>query len=669
MSAENPSAKDDSKGEGILGIIGKIDTISSPMDYIKRFFYQILGIYFPPVVLILYLVLFWDRQPHMFSIPLTETSTIPTSQLVLPQNNLVSLFEFINNNNQVLILLLFIITVAAIGEAVNSLTSRIAKISPIKTIHHRERDLSIKGDRLPLIGRILARRTFPSHDPTKVSDWPIWLNITRFPVNFAHFDRYYVSVLEQDKKTLAGKIGWLSFYRNMTAIASIILILQSYLVIHISMVHENSLLDKHLYEYYTLGIAAASTGLFYLGHHAQVNAHRTTLWDAYRRNELRKNLEIRYGELSLSLGIKDKYKIKAIEYVVDRWFLAVEQTMQSLSSFLLTLVEQVYLTAKKHIEIDRDGTLKSFLDSSLQKVQEPAKSSVKRIDASNQAEATSLRKVEARVKQLLIDSYREWNLGGYTQVLSNTLKMLDTFHLSLTLKAWQTIRGLYNLENSMRTDAAFREVENNLINWRWTYQNLNKTNNSKRKQDERQGEKERGEEEERDRSITDIPILDSHYFRTKQELDQAANMVSRSIDPYHDNFDKIMKTLKELIMMRSGQLRDFQTLKVMANSKRTLLEVEVDGSKRCEVNVNEEPFKLEGNRLKVHLDGRTFVNTNDIKPDGTVLDINVRDELNKIYYSFGANNYNDAGTTAQALLNNLRIAQNALAPTKKKKNK
>jgi hypothetical protein len=147
-------------------------------------------------------------QPYLF--PLTWNRG-PVS----PEHNLESLFNFINSHNQIVQLLLFIIGVAAIGEAINSITSRIAKISPIKTDY---------------IEKLKRFRKDMLDDPIKISNWPIWLNITRFPVNFAHFDRYYVSVLEQDKKTLAGKIGWLSFYRNMTAIFIIIFVLQIYVV-------------------------------------------------------------------------------------------------------------------------------------------------------------------------------------------------------------------------------------------------------------------------------------------------------------------------------------------------------------------------------------------------------------------------------------------------------
>ena len=84
--------------------------------------------------------------------------------------------------------------------------------------------------------------------------------------------------------------------------------------------------------------------------------------------------------------------------------------------------------------------------------------------------------IEWNVRKLLADSYKEWNIGGYSQVITNALKALEVLHIYLTLEAWQTFRGYYNLENSLRTDAAFKEVQDNVIEWGWTYQNQSKTN-------------------------------------------------------------------------------------------------------------------------------------------------------------------------------------------------
>lgn len=116
------------------------------------------------------------------------------------------------NNNQVIQLILFVVAVVILGEGVNAITSRLTMLSPVVT-SKKERILFS-----------VWNRSFPGI--YKQSKWPIWLNETSFPVSFSQFDRYYVSALEQDKRTLAGKIGWVSFYRNMVAVFIIILILQ-----------------------------------------------------------------------------------------------------------------------------------------------------------------------------------------------------------------------------------------------------------------------------------------------------------------------------------------------------------------------------------------------------------------------------------------------------------
>jgi hypothetical protein len=257
----------------------------------------------------------------------------------------------------------------------------------------------------------------PDYHPIKKTSWPIWLNITKFPVTFAHFDRYYVSILDKDKRTLAGRIGWLSFYRNMVAVFVIISILQGYLI-YKSYVEPKHLVENNLWILFVFVASVISIGLFYAGHHAQENAHRASLFDAFKRNEFRKNLEIRYGEISLSLGIRDRYKNKAIEYFVDRWLLGVGQSMLSISSFVLTLVEEAYRLANEEVKRP-NNSLQSFINIFNSEARDSTKSYLgfKPIDKKHMK--SKLEKIEPNIKELLIDSYREWNIGGYTQVLFN----------------------------------------------------------------------------------------------------------------------------------------------------------------------------------------------------------------------------------------------------------
>ena len=657
MSSEGDQATTTTDGSNsknggrIDKVIERFDTIGSPIDYIKRFFYQILGIYFPAIMIILYFLLFWKEQPHVFSLTYNATSS-NISHIVSPEENLKSLFLFINKSapNQILELLLFTVGVAALGEAINSATSKVAKISPIKKRHVKGSYLDIKGKKIAVIAPF-GRGRFPYSDPTKIADWPIWMNITQFPVTFAHFDRFYVSVLEQDKKTLAGKIGWISFYRNMTAVFVMILILQSYLIYHFSIIHGKKLFENYLYEYYVLAIAVASIVLFYLGYHAQVKAHRTTLWDAYRRNELRKNLEIRYGELSLALGVKNEFKKKAIEYMVDRWFLGVEQSMQSSSSFLLIIVEELYRRFKEPEGVGKENHVSSnrcFTESIFEKAKEPIKAYVQVMDHKHDCSSKKLEKVESKVKELLIDSYKEWNVGGYTQVLSNALKALEIFQLGLTVSAWQTMRGAYTLENSLRTDAAFREVEDNIIKWGWTYQKENSKNKQKNIEDE----------------MTDSW---SHVgsFEIKQDFDQAANIISKSNNVYRDNFDKIMNLLKELRTMRRGILHDVRQFNLTIDDKSTNLRIELD-CKTSEVEIDGKTFRLDNDDLNKHK--KLYVDFNGIVSNISIDDeaIIIYDKLNEIYRLFGAHQFGEAGGKAEELLERIRVT-NVLLNNRKNK--
>jgi hypothetical protein len=633
MSSKAAST-DGSKGGGIPDFFARLDPLSSPLDYIKRFFYQILGIYFPPVILILYFVLFWENQPHLFSIVFKDS-------IVSPADNLRSLFEFIKARDPIIQLILFIIAVAAIGEAINSITSKLAKISPIKRRNYLEK-LRRRLGILPL------PRTFAFSDPTKVADWPIWINVTRFPVTFAHFDRYYVSVLEQDKKTLAGKIGWLSFYRNMTAVFFIVSVLQSYLFI-LLYINDIDIFQKYMYEFYALLIAPALVVLFWFGHHAQANAHRTTLWDAYRRNELRKNLEIRYGELSLSLGIINKYKKKTIEYIVDRWFLGVEQSMQSLSSFLLTMIEELYLYTehepfRQNKESSLDYFSSSFISNGIRTI--AFRNYMKQIPDKDKQASWKLKKIEPKIKELITDSYKEWNIGGYAQVISNALKALEISHISLTQTAWQTIHGQYNLENSLRTDAAFKEVEDNVKKWGWTYEN----------QDKNSRDKDKTQDEHSSKSSS---RLASNHFK-KEDFDEAANIISKSANPYRQSFDKIMYMLKELRYIRTGVLHDFENFIVNVNGNKSGLQVNVDGRiSEVKVDHDDKVFKLENNatKLKVTLDHMDLNKNIDGK---VVLEININNRLSSIYRAFGANEYDNACKETQDLLGDIKIAQKLL---------
>lgn len=618
VSAETSGPR--SKSSNIFEQISKLNPSLTTFDYVKRFFYQILGIYFPTIFLILYLLLFWNYQTHLFSL---DNSGV---DLRSPIQNLDAVFNYIQGHDSWILLILFIVVVVLLGEALNSITSKIDKISPIKRSHSNKIkeiiSLNFKGS-----------VKLPDYHPIRKTTWPIWLNITKFPVTFAHFDRYYVSILEQDKRTLAGRIGWLSFYRNMVAVFVIISILQGYLVYDTYVAGKN-VVENNLWLIFVFVASIISIGLFYAGHHAQENAHRTSLFDAFKRNEFRKNLEIRYGEISLSLGIKEEYKNKAIEYFVDRWLLGVEQSMLSISSFVLTLVEEAYRIANQEVKRP-NNSLQSFMNIFNSEARDSTKSFLIFKPTSKKQKKSKLEKIESNVKELLIDSYREWNVGGYTQVLFNCLRSLEYLNLELRQEAWQTIRGQYNLENTIRTEAAFKEVEHNVSIWGWINDKKNVGS-------------------------------DSGAVNNKKELDEVANIISKSTNPYFYNFETIMMALKELRMLRS-KLSDFDKIDIWLEDNKMSREeitVNIDG-KVSKVTINENIFKLDTDNkvLKVLIDG-SFLSV-DINKN--MMEIDVQDRLSKIYCMFGANKYERAGLEAQRLLKELKISKRIIEEIEKEK--
>jgi hypothetical protein len=346
-----------------------------------------------------------------------------------------------------------------------------------------------------------------------------------------------------------------------------------------------------------------------------------------------------------------------MEYMVDLWFLAVEQSMSSLSRFLLSIVEKVYTSLKEEEEkkkkeaIDKKKyySLSCFLedlqkDETIKPIIEPIKHFINvpenppiqthkitsiAVLVWSKMKSKDIREIERNVRNLLVDSYREWNIGGYPQVITNALKTLEVLHISLTLEAWQTFRGYYNLENSLRTDAAFKEVQDHVIEWGWTYQNQSRTN-------------------------VNVSKDSLHGFNSKADFDDTANVISQSIDPYRYNFDRIMEVLKYIHEMRKKYYDEYKP------SDRH--KVHSDYFENLEANINNKKLKIDGKEM----DFEPVNNDKDWKIDGKIIpkididkkeidsegkwsvDINAR--VSRIYCLFGSNKYKEAGEKAQKLL-------------------
>jgi hypothetical protein len=509
------------------------------VDYIKRFFYQIIGIYFPAAILFLYLFLFWytgsfetDANQDPVNI-LAKSYNITWSTHI--ENNLKDLQQDIGKDNPVIQLFLFLITIVVLGECINAITSYLAKLSPISgSLWDRIKLRDLKND-------------FP--EIYRSAKWPIWLNETTFPASFAQFDRYYVSALEQDKRTLAGKIGWVSFYRNMVAVFAIIFVLQISIIVILFLGSNPQLYG---YEYYVLATAGIAIVLLLIGYKSQVTSNKDTFWDAYKRYQTRKHLEIRYGDLTLAFGINEKYRGRALEYIVDRWFLGVDNTMQTISRWFLTKLEGEYRELKNRIVPDK-----------------------------NKKEKKAMEKLEDKVRKKLIESYSNWNKGTYERVIANSLSSFKDIEKSfnkmktsnnkypiMTDQQWKTLLGFYILENSLRTDAAFLEISKNLSAWGWTGYAINKKGKNEH---HRESENTRehihytGLEEKNIKSkyFSEGEIHD--YYTTeplkhrKDLLDQTANIIRETSDDYQKAFFAIMRTLKTFNKLLSqNRLQDPQ---------------------------------------------------------------------------------------------------------------
>jgi hypothetical protein len=329
--------------------------------------------------------------------------------------------------------------------------------------------------------------------------------------------------------------------------------------------------------------------------------------------------------------------------------------MASLSSFLLSIVEKIYISLKEKeinlrkkevTNIKNDYSLNCFLNDL--KLEDTIKDFIKiKADPSVQIRKTAsmpapgqskmkskdIRKIEPEVKQLLVDSYREWNIGGYSQVITNALKALEALHISLTQKAWQTFRGYYNLENSLRTDAAFKEVQDNVIEWGWTYKN--QSNPADNKHSQKNKTKLQG-------------------FDKKEDFDETANIISQSVDPYRHNFDKIMETLKTLKKIHKMHKEDLDQKEHLHSFEK----LEIDISAKI-LKIDDKVLKLEpaDNDTDWKIDGKIIPKI-DIDSKKWIVDIN--STMSSIYCLFGSNKYREAHAQAQKLLEDVEKAHKLL---------
>ncbi len=168
-------------------LIENISLNNMVIVYLKKFFYQIIGIYIPSLVLILYVLLFY-------------------LQILLPKSDISNLVYEIYHSGIMpqpfFDILLFITSIIIVGEGINALTTRIIPLSPIRrkssSWEYAREVFAFVSPRNLITGNLTT-------GITKKVGWPLWLNDTEFPISFSNFDRYYIALLEQEKKNISRK--------------------------------------------------------------------------------------------------------------------------------------------------------------------------------------------------------------------------------------------------------------------------------------------------------------------------------------------------------------------------------------------------------------------------------------------------------------------------------
>lgn len=384
-------------------------------------------------------------------------------------------------------ILLTILTVIILGEGINAFTAWVTKISPVK------------------MPKTQWFKTFFKQGPVHIwlqdTPWPIWVNVASFPVSFAVFDRYYLSTLDQDRKILAGKIGWTAFYRNCGFVFVIISIIQipyfigtittlmpkfeclkAYLMPSFSRqspyrdtckeMNTNLLLflvipiGMNILPYLVPMILVPAFIIAYL---AQVNSNKNIFWRAFRRNELRKILDAKHGDLTLALGIKSSFMKRAMDFITDRWFLAADYALKDLSIFFLTKAEKSYHENAPKIKDHRT----TFLITNALKNLEIRKFFKYFFNWS------SCNKIYLNeIKKTMTETYQELDVGNYDIVLSHSILIMEKLYSYLQVcnplsdeNYWKNIKGHYMIGFALHTQVAFEEIKTKMYQWGWTYQN------------------------------------------------------------------------------------------------------------------------------------------------------------------------------------------------------
>lgn len=399
-----------------------VNNLAPLAKYAKYIAYQLLGIYFPAASLMIYLLILWG--PNF----------LPIENNPLLKDNIYGK------------LIVFAIFTILIGESINAISSRYTTISPVP--------LSLTEK----MNYLFRRKKIASLLISELggSDWPTWLNESHYPISFDTFDRYFLLRVDLQKKPIAGRLGWIAFYRNFFSVFVIVLSLNIILPYFTSIDVITASMPTDSIILLTLFLTAVLSIVFYFGYRVQNETNSSILWNAYRRNELTKSLEAKYGDLPLALGIDEKFKIQALDYIIDRWFLAVESAIKAVSSV-------IYSEAEREYAIFKSGKKSYTHVRTISKI------------------IPHKRDPDMDLQRHLVRAASSWHDGEYETVINDCLMVLEHLNKKPDNDFWKFIKGFYLFEDELFTKEAFSEIQSNANRWKWVYNNSEKKSSTKQK--------------------------------------------------------------------------------------------------------------------------------------------------------------------------------------------
>jgi hypothetical protein len=451
----NDMSKSVSKEEGksIFDFFSNFDKSSQLAYIISRFYYQIIGIYFPAVIFVTFFYFYYVDYLSSIYTPVTE---------------------WLNKmNNWYLTVVVFIGIVVITGESINAISFRLSFLSPgsIRIIDKFK--------------KIIGLEVKPSW-LYKV-EWPIWFGIANYPIAFSSFDRYYLESLDKEKRSLAGKIGWITFFRNMFVVFLIIFLLQVMLFVSLK-TSISSILTQNMEKaditalpdfiihpgktfFIPLILPLVLSLIFYLGYKSNRRSYDLVFWVSYRRNEYIKWFEAKYGSLQNVFNINSTNLTQAIDFVTDILYYSSDQYLKNFSSIILSILENSYKRTKEILDNSTSNTTCSY------HIDYPLDKRLINLDVGCSYCRNQISDVFNDTKTIMSYCYKEWRDGSHELVLEKCFVGLEWLNGILEDVAddekifrtefWQEMRGYLLLAENFTMIRAIHEITDKLTKWDW----------------------------------------------------------------------------------------------------------------------------------------------------------------------------------------------------------